>query len=182
MHDVNSKKELQLLRDRLDRARERILARSRHRTALSHCSRDSTHGFRSVHFLEASSKVPCTRGGTSSSSSSSVFPAAFLPKSPISFWRASYCWGPTCLMMSGSMSLSCFDSGFPVTIKRFSRTENWTKHKVSVKRVSEHSNHMKLKWNYERCELLTEWFAEMNDSVVILEHVDFINVGKWLNA
>lgn len=129
MHDVNSKKELQLLRDRLDRARERILARFRHRTALSHCSRDSTHGFRSVHFLEASSKVPWTRGGTSSSSSSSVLAPAFLPKSPIKFLRASYCWGPTCLIISGSMSLSCLDSGLPVTIRRFSRTENWTKHR-----------------------------------------------------
>ena len=29
---------------------------------------------------------------------------------------------------------------------------------------------------------LTVWLLEVNDGVVILEHVDLVNIGKWLHA
>ena len=29
---------------------------------------------------------------------------------------------------------------------------------------------------------LTLWFLEMNDGVVVLEHVDFLNIGKGLDT
>jgi hypothetical protein len=81
--------------------------------------------------------------------------------------------------MSGSMSLSCLDSGFPVTIRRFSRTENWTKIRGKLQ-----ARCKTLHWNPNGAavRLLTEWLAEMNDSVVVFEHVNFIDVGEGLDA
>lgn len=66
------------------------------------------------------------------------------------------------------MSLSCFDSAVPVKISKFSLTENWTKLKFG------YSSSLKFdSWlNY----LLTDWFVEMNNCIIIFEHVNFVNV------
>jgi hypothetical protein len=92
----------------------------------------------------------------------------------------SYCLGPTCFRISGIMSLSCFTSGTPVTTSSYSRIENCTK---GIAR-----------YNFavvEKCDAifsimaefyLTLWLLDVNDSVIILEHVDFVNFWKWLDT
>ena len=141
-------------------ARERILAAGLPAsTAYISQLNSSTHGFRSVHFFEASSKVPWTSGGTSSSSSSWVLAPAFFAKSPIKVLSASYCCGPTCLIMSGSMSLSYLDSWLPVTIRRFSRTENWTKEIYNKSELkAKHADWVRLTQSF-----LTYWLACGNE-------------------
>lgn len=76
--------------------------------------------------LEASSKLPPTSSGTSSSSSSPALLSGMLPMFFMMSLRKEYCWGPTCLRISGIISLSSLVSGLPVTTSKFSRTENWT--------------------------------------------------------
>jgi len=70
------------------------------------------------------SNVP-TSSGTSSSSSSPA--ASAFPPSMFTSWsfRNLYYCGPTCLRISGIISLSSLVSGYPATTKRFSLTENW---------------------------------------------------------
>jgi hypothetical protein len=120
----------------------------------------------------AASKLPSTRGGTSSASSSP--PAAGpLPPRPllsIKSFKNPYCWGPTCFRISGSMSFICFVSGCPTTDRRFSRTENYTV-QVGVSDTPSIAG-----------EILTLWSAEMDHGVVVFEHVHFFNVTKRLHA
>ena len=53
----------------------------------------------------------------------------------------------------------------PVTIRRFSLTENWTKAKLSLAEVR-----------------LTVGLSEVNDGVIVLEHVNFVDVLEGLHA
>ena len=67
------------------------------------------------------------------------------------------------------MSLSSLVSGVPATTKRFSLTENWA--------IGDKENISKS----VLC-LLTLWSLEMDDGVVVLEHVDLLNVGQVLDS
>jgi hypothetical protein len=73
------------------------------------------------------------------------------------------------------MSLSYLVSGVPATTRRFSLTENWAvKKKVSVCFGNPTKNYS--------ASILTLWSLEMDNGVVILEHVDLINVLKLLHT
>lgn len=113
--------------------------------------------------------MPSTRGGTSSSSAAPApAPAVLLS---IKSFKNPYCCGPTCFRMSGSISLIYFDSGCPTTDRRFSRTENWTRHRACQNTDKR-----------GRVKRLTLWSTEMHHSVVVFEHVHFFNVIKRLHA
>ena len=117
------------------------------------------------HFLAASSKFP-TSCGTSSSSSSAALPS--FPRDPSWVFKNWYCCGPTCLRISGIISLSSLVSGVPATTKRFSLTENWAN---TLKKIE------------SECFLkLTLRFLQVNNGVVIFEHVDFINILELLHT
>jgi len=71
------------------------------------------------------------------------------------------------------MSFSSLVSGDPETTKRFSLTENWAKFKVRV--------FSRGRENRKRV-LLTLWSSQVDNGVVVLEHVDLIDVLEGLHA
>jgi len=76
------------------------------------------------------------------------------------------------------MSLRFLVSGVPATTKRFSLTENWAITKMRLIRVFG-----KLKIILKmRLKALTLWSLKMDNGVVVLEHVDFINILKRLHT
>ena len=119
-------------------------------------------------FFPASSNVP-TSSGTSSLSSLSLT-AALVSMLPIWVFKNWYYFGPTCLRISGIMSLSSLVYGVPATTRRFSLTENWAK------------NTEKSENKYVRYGQLTLWSLEMDDGVVVLEHVDLLDILELLHA
>lgn len=124
---------------------------------------------RSLAHLAAASKLPSTRGGTSSSSASPPLLAGFYFS--IKSFKNPYCCGPTCLRMSGSMSFIFFDSGVPTTESKFSRTESSTKR-----------NDWRVRPFATASVLLTFRSAEMHHGVVVFEHVHFFNLINRLHA
>ena len=72
------------------------------------------------------------------------------------------------------MSLSYLVSGVPATTRRFSLTENWAVKKVSVCFGNPTKNYY--------ASILTLWSLKVDNGVVILEHVDLINVLKLLHT
>jgi hypothetical protein len=87
--------------------------------------------------------------------------------------------------MSGIISLRLFVSGAPDTTKRFSLTENEAKTKKHVNTVTYDDKAKKSVF-----AILTLWLPEVDDRVVVLEHVHFVDVlqllhsyvKKWLDA
>ena len=129
-----------------------------------------------VHLL-TSSKVP-TSSGTSSSSSSAAWAFPSTP-APICSLRNWYCCGPTCLRMSGIISLRLLVSGAPDTTKRFSLTEKEAT--TNTSRLA--SLGAKARRKIRNCQLLlTLWLSEMDNSVIILEHVHLVNVLQLLHS
>jgi len=80
------------------------------------------------------------------------------------------------------MSLSCLDSQEPVTTRRLSLTENWTIIIKSASRQRAGCRNGAPDQTGGKEGALTEGFAEVDHGVVVLEHVDLVDVREGLDA